>query len=41
MQVEVWARRGRTGEQLKVTEGRFTCVAIDENRAPRALPQVG
>lgn len=38
MQVEVWVRRGRTGEQLKVTEGRFTCVAIDEQRVPRPVP---
>lgn len=38
MQIEVWARRGRTGEELKVTEGRFTCVAIDEQRQPRPLP---
>lgn len=38
MQVEVWVRRGRTGEEQKVTEGRFTCVAIDEHRQPRPLP---
>ncbi|MFO1049078.1 MAG: acyl-CoA thioesterase [Geminicoccaceae bacterium] len=38
MQVEVWAKRGRTGEEQKVTEGRFTCVAIDENRRPRPVP---
>jgi acyl-CoA thioesterase YciA len=38
MQVEVWARRGRTGEEVKVTEGRFTCVAIDEQRRSRPVP---
>lgn len=38
LQVEVWARRGRTGEEVKVTEGRFTCVAIDDNRRPRPVP---
>jgi acyl-CoA thioesterase YciA len=38
MQIEVWARRGRTGEEIKVTEGRFTCVAIDDNRQPRLVP---
>lgn len=36
--VETWARRGRTGEEIKVTEGRFTCVAIDDNRKPRPVP---
>ena len=38
MHVEAWAKRGRTGEELKVTEGRFTCVAIDEERRPRPVP---
>jgi acyl-CoA thioesterase YciA len=38
LHVEAWARRGRTGEEIKVTEGRFTCVAIDENRKPRPVP---
>jgi acyl-CoA thioesterase YciA len=38
LQVEVWARRGRTGEEVRVTEGRFTCVAIDDNRRPRPVP---
>lgn len=38
MHVEVWARRGRTSEDVKVTQGRFTCVAIDEERRPRPLP---
>lgn len=38
LQVEVWARRSRTGEEVKVTEGRFICVAIDDNRRPRPVP---
>jgi acyl-CoA thioesterase YciA len=38
MHVEAWAQRGRTGEEIRVTEGRFTCVAIDDNRRPRPLP---
>lgn len=38
MQVEAWARRGRTGEDIKVTEGKFTCVAIDEHGRPRPVP---
>ena len=35
---DAWDKRGRTGEEIKVTEGRFTCVAIDENRKPRPVP---
>lgn len=38
IQVEAWARRGRGGEEVKVTEGQFTCVAIDEDRKPRPVP---
>ena len=38
MQVEAWAQRGRTGETVKVTEGRFTCVAIGDDRQPRSVP---
>ncbi|KQT77952.1 acyl-CoA thioesterase [Methylobacterium sp. Leaf466] len=38
IQVEVW-RRERTGEAtIKVTEGRFTFVAIDGERRPRVVP---
>ena len=39
MLVQTWARRGRTGEEIKVTEGHFTCVAIDEDRRPRPVPE--
>jgi acyl-CoA thioesterase YciA len=38
VQVEAWARRARTHEEVRVTEGRFTLVAIDEDRRPRAVP---
>ncbi|MCB1883317.1 MAG: acyl-CoA thioesterase [Geminicoccaceae bacterium] len=38
LQVEAWARRGRTGETVKVTEGRFTYVAIGPDGKPRAVP---
>jgi acyl-CoA thioesterase YciA len=38
VQVDTFARRGRTGEEVKVTEGRFTVVAIDEEGRPRPVP---
>jgi acyl-CoA thioesterase YciA len=37
--VEAWALREREGERVKVTEGLFTFVAIDENRKPRPVPK--
>ncbi len=36
--VEIEATRGRDGERIKVTEGRFVYVAIDERGRPRPLP---
>lgn len=36
--VEVIATRGDAQDQIKVTEGVFTFVALDENHRPRALP---
>jgi acyl-CoA thioesterase YciA len=36
--VEAWALRERVGENVKVTEGLFTFVAIDQNRRPRPVP---
>lgn len=36
--VETWARRLKTGEDIKVTEGIFTFVAIDEMGHKRPLP---
>jgi acyl-CoA thioesterase YciA len=37
--LEAWARRGRIGESVKVTEGLFTYVAIDQQGRPRPLPE--
>jgi acyl-CoA thioesterase YciA len=39
VKVETFATRYRTGETIKVTEGLFTYVAIDENRKPRHVPR--
>jgi len=36
--VEVWARRHRSGERALVTRGMFTYVAIGDDRRPRPLP---
>lgn len=36
--VEAWALREKLGERVKVTEGLFTFVAIDEHRKPRPVP---
>jgi acyl-CoA thioesterase YciA len=36
--VEAWALRNRLGGRVKVTEGTFTFVAIDDRGKPRALP---
>ena len=36
--VEVWAREATKKEPVKVTEGTFTFVAIDENRRTRTVP---
>ena len=37
--VEAFALRGRMGERVKVTEGKFTFVAIDDERKPRPVPK--
>jgi acyl-CoA thioesterase YciA len=39
VKVETFATRYRTGETVKVTEGLFTYVAIDESRRPRPVPR--
>ena len=39
LQVEVWVQRARTGEPIKVTEGRFTYVAIGADGRKRPLPE--
>jgi len=36
--VETWAKRHLSTEEVRVTEGTFVYVAIDEQRRPRTLP---
>lgn len=36
--VEAWVMRDRVGKRVKVTEGKFTFVAIDNDRKPRPVP---
>jgi acyl-CoA thioesterase YciA len=36
--IETWVRRRDGGEQVKVTQGVFTFVAIDAERRPRLVP---
>ena len=38
VKVESWVRRGIGEEQIAVTEGIFTYVAINEDRRPRPVP---
>jgi len=38
VKVESWARRGRSEERIEVTEGIFTCVAVDSDRKPCPVP---
>ncbi|MBF0269108.1 MAG: acyl-CoA thioesterase [Alphaproteobacteria bacterium] len=38
VRVEAWVRRFNSDEVVKVTEGVYTYVAIDENRRPRPVP---
>jgi acyl-CoA thioesterase YciA len=37
--LEAWAQRGRVGDRVRVTEGRFTFVAIDDAGEPRPVPE--
>ena len=37
VKVEAWAERRNSTERVKVTEGVYTYVAIDENRRPRPI----
>ena len=39
VRVEAFARRGRGTVEVKVTEGVFTYVAVDEARRPRPVPR--
>lgn len=36
--IETWARRRLSAEEVKVTEGTFVYVAIDDNGKPRPVP---
>jgi acyl-CoA thioesterase YciA len=38
VKVESWVRRGIGQEQIKVTEGVFTYVAVGDDRRPRPVP---
>lgn len=40
IKVEAWVRRALTRNTLKVTEGTFTFVAIDDAYQPREVPKV-
>ena len=40
LHIEAWARRQRTGEQILVTAGEFTFVALKETGEKRDLPPV-
>jgi acyl-CoA thioesterase YciA len=37
VKIEVFARRGRTGEKIEVTDGLFTYVAVDSEGKPRPV----
>lgn len=41
IRIDVVAMRGPTREQIDLTSGLFTFVAIDEHAHPRPLPQAG
>jgi acyl-CoA thioesterase YciA len=41
IELEAWALRNRIGERVKVTEGVFTFVAIDDAGKTRPLPDRG
>ncbi len=38
VKIESWVRRGLGTEQIKVTEGIFTYVAVDADGRPQPLP---
>ncbi len=40
IRIEVIATRDRGQQEVKVTEGLFTFVALDEHHRPRALPEI-
>jgi acyl-CoA thioesterase YciA len=41
VKVRSWVRRGIGQEQIEVTEGTFTYVAVDDERRPRRVPPGG
>jgi acyl-CoA thioesterase YciA len=41
VQVQAFARRDRSGEAIKVTEGVFTYVAMNEESKPRSVDLAG
>jgi len=40
VKISAFARRARTGEEIKVTEGLFTYVAVDPNGKSRPVPAI-
>lgn len=38
LHIEAWAHRSSEGQKIKVTEGIFTFIAIDDNYEPRLIP---
>ncbi len=40
IKLEAWALRGRHGERVRVTRGRFVFVAIGDDGKPRAVPPI-
>ena len=39
IRIESWVRRHLSAERVRVTEGVFTYVAIDDARRPRPVPR--
>lgn len=39
LKIESWVRRGVSGDQIKVTEGFFTYVAVTADGQPRPVPK--
>jgi acyl-CoA thioesterase YciA len=37
--IEAWALRGESGGRVRVTEGQFVFVALDQNGRPRPVPE--
>jgi len=38
LHVEAWAHRSLEGQKIKVTEGIFTFISVDDNYEPRSIP---